>query len=211
MEGWGPIERKDKHPAAANHRRKDDKMTTKTKIATGLATMAAVVALPAAAFAATATSTGTLAPGALSLTTSAAPTFSATLDGTDQTKTYTVPTVVTDSRGSGAGWNLTITSTQFTTGGATPSTLATNASSITGVANSCAPGSTCTNPTNSVSYPVGVPAAPTPPTAVKYFNAATSTGKGKFNNTPSVDVFIPADANAGTYSSTLTLSAISGP
>ncbi len=186
-------------------------MTLKTKLATGMATMAVVVALPATAFAATATTTGNVGAGNLSLTTTAAPTFSATLDGTDQTKSYTVPTVATDSRGSGAGWNLTITSTQFTTGGATPSTLATNASSITGVANACAPGGTCTNPTNSVTYPVGVPAGATAPTAVKYFNAATSTGKGKFNNTPGVDVFLPADANAGTYSSTLTLSAVSGP
>ncbi len=185
-------------------------MTLKTKLATGMATMAAIVALPAAAFGATATTTGNVAAGSLSLTTSAAPAFSATLNGSDQTASYTVPTVATDSRGSGAGWNLTITSTQFTTGGATPSTLATNASSITGVTNTCAGGS-CTNPTNSVTYPVGVPAGATAPTAVKYFNAATSTGKGKFNNTPGVDVFLPADANAGTYSSTLTLSAVSGP
>lgn len=118
--------------------------------------------------------------------------------------------MATDSRGSGAGWNLTVTSTQFSTG-AGGSTLAANASSITGVANACASGSTCTNPTNSVTYPVGVPAGATAPTAVKYFNAATGTGKGKFDNTPGVNVFIPADANAGTYSSTLTLSAVSGP
>ncbi len=62
-----------------------------------------------------------------------------------------------------------------------------------------------------MTYPVGVPAGATAPTAVKYFNAALNTGKGKFNNTPSVGVFLPADASAGTYSSTLTLSAVSGP
>jgi len=80
---------------------------------------------PAAASAATATANG----GALSLTTSAAPSFGVTLDGTDQTGTYTVPSTVTDARGTSAGWNLTLTSTQFSTGGITPSTLSTGASS----------------------------------------------------------------------------------
>src|SRR5881227_3601886 len=102
-----------------------------------------------------------------------------------------------------AGWNLTITSTQFTTGGGSPHTLSTTASSLTGVTSSCVGGSTCTNPTNSVTYPVGVPAASSPPTAVKYFNAAASTGQGKFTNTPAVDVSVPANTAVGSYSSTL--------
>ena len=72
-------------------------------------------------------------------------------------------------------------------------------------------GSTCTNPTNSQTYPVGVPVGATPPTAARYFNAATSSGKGKFTNTPEVDVFLPANADAGSYSSTLTLTAATGP
>lgn len=182
------------------------------KLTLGLmATALLMLGAPAAASAATATATGTLAPGSLSLTTTAAPTFSATLAGIDQTATYTLPTTVTDARGNQAGWNLTVTSTQFTTGGGTPSTLATSASSITSVANTCVAGSTCTNPTNSVTYPVAVPAAATPPAAVKYFNAATGTGRGKFTNTPSVGVFLPSDTDAGTYSSTLTLASVSGP
>ena len=97
------------------------------------------------------------------------------------------------------------------TGGGSPSTLATNASTLTGVTNACASGSTCSSPTNSTTYPVGVPAGATAPTAVKYFNAGTSTGRGKFDNTPSVNVFLPATTDTGTYSSTLTLSAVSGP
>lgn len=186
-------------------------MLRNNKIALGLVVAAFTALAPASAMAASATSTGTVSGGTLSLTTAATPTFSATLDGTDQTGTYSVPTTVTDARGTSAGWNVTITSTQFTTGGATPSTLATNASTITGVTNACAPGSTCTNPTNSTTYPVAVPAAATAPAAVKYFNAATGTGKGKFTNTPAVSVAIPADSNVGTYSSTLTLSSVSGP
>ena len=176
------------------------------------ATVSLLAALaPQSALGASATVTGSVNAGTLSISTSATPSFSVTLDGTDKTGSYTVPTTVTDATGSGAGWNLTITSTQFTTGGGSPKTLATSASSLTGVTSSCAGGSTCTNPTNSVTYPVAVPAGSTPPTAVKYFNAALNTGAGQFTNTPTVSVSVPANTYAGSYSSTLTLAAVSGP
>src|SRR5680860_724959 len=114
---------------------------------------AAAFAFPASALAATAESTGTITAGSLSLTTAATPTFSATLDGTDKTPTYTLPMTVEDSTGSGSGWNTTITSTQFTTtGGEPPRTLSTTASSMTGVTSECAEG-TCTNPTTAITYP----------------------------------------------------------
>jgi putative surface cell wall-binding protein len=179
------------------------------RLIVALAAAAASVVPAQSALAATATVTGNVNAGTLSISTSATPSFSVTLDGTDKTGSYTVPTTVTDATGSGAGWNLTITSTQFTTGGGSPSTLATNASSITGVTNTCA--TTCVSPTNSTTYPVGVPAGSSPPTAVKYFNAAATTGGGKFTNTPAVDVSVPANSAVGTYSSTLTLAAVSGP
>ena len=81
-------------------------------------------------------------------------------------------------------------------------------STVTGVANSCVGGSTCTDPTNAISYPLAIPAAAP---AVKYFNGAASTGAGKFTNTPTIAVAVPANTRAGVYSSTLTLSAVSGP
>ena len=171
---------------------------------------AAFAVLPASAFGASATATGTLSGSTLSLSTSAAPSFSANLDSGDSTPTYTVPLTIQDTRGTGAGWNATITSTQFTTGGGTPSTLATNASTLTGVTSACATG-TCTNPTNSVTYPIAVPAGSTPPTAVKFFNAAANSGMGKFTNTPTIGVFVPQNSVAGTYTSTLTVSIVSGP
>jgi len=180
-------------------------------VVAGACAVACALVLPAAASAATATVTGTLTGSTLSLSTSATPSFSDNLDLGDQTPTYTVPTTLQDTRGTGAGWNLTITSTQFTTGGATPNTLATNASSLTGVTSSCAAG-TCTNPTNSVTYPVSpVPAGSVPPTAVRFFNAAASSGMGKFTVTPTIGVFVPQSSFAGTYTSTLTLSVVSGP
>src|SRR3954453_1714884 len=120
-----------------------------TAAVAAVAAFAATAAVAPAALAANATVTGTVSAGTLGITTSATPSFSVTLDGTDKTPTYTVPATVTDATGAGAGWKLTITSTQFTTGGGTPKTLATNASTITGVANSCTGSGTCTSPTNS--------------------------------------------------------------
>jgi hypothetical protein len=133
-----------------------------------------------------------------------------TLNGNDQTTTYALGLTVTDARGSGAGWNLTITSTLFSDGSGHQ--LASNASSINAAPSvSCNAGSSCTNPTNSVTYAVGVPAGATPPTAVKFFNAAANSGLGKFTITPTVTISIPANTIAGTYSSTVSVAIVSGP
>jgi hypothetical protein len=56
-----------------------------------------------------------------------------------------------------------------------------------------------------------VPAGTTPPTAVKFFNAAASSGMGKFTVTPTIGVSVPQSSTAGTYTSTLTISIVSGP
>lgn len=165
---------------------------------------------PGAAHAASVTATGTVSGSTLSLATSATPTFSASLDSGDQTPTYTIPLTVQDTRGTGAGWNLTVTSTTFSTGGGTPNLLATNASALTGVTSACATG-TCTNPTNAQTYPSTVPAATTAPAAVKFFNSAAGTGMGKFTVTPTIGVFVPQSSFAGSYSSTLTVAVVTGP
>jgi len=179
--------------------------------ATLLAVPAAIVlAAASSAAAANVTATATVNAGTLSLSTSATPSVSVTLDGTDKTPTYTLPMTVNDATGSGTGWNVTITSTTFTTG-APVHTLSTSASSVTGVTSTCAGGTTCTNPTNSITYPLTVPAAGTAPTAVKLFNAAANTGMGSFTVTPTVQVSIPANTYAGTYTSTVTVAVVSGP
>lgn len=178
--------------------------------ALALAALGTLLLSGAPALAATITATGTVSGSTLSVTTSATPSFSANLDGGDATPTYTIPFTVQDTRGTGAGWNLTVTSTTFTTGGATPRTLAANASSITGLVSSCTAG-TCTSPTSAQTYPIAVPSAATAPTAVKYFNSAADTGMGKFTTTPTVAVSIPQNVYAGTYTSTVTVSVVSGP
>jgi hypothetical protein len=138
------------------------------------------------------------------------PSFTLTLNGSDQVATSTMPLTV-DNSGLGVsltGWNLTITSTQYATGGG--ATLATDATTITGVTASCA-GVCTSNPSNSVGYPVGVPAGAGPPAPVKFFNAASTTGVGTFNVTPTLRVAVPANAYAGGYTSTLTVALVSGP
>lgn len=151
------------------------------------------------------------ATGALTVSSSAAPSFSVNLNGGDQAPTFTVPMTLTDTRtgsGSAAGWNLSITSTQYTTGTAT---LATNASAITALSATCDSGGSCVSPASTVSQPVSVPAAPTAPMPAKLTNATAGTGMGKFTVTPTVAVSVPQNSYAGAYRSTLTVSLSSGP
>jgi len=177
-------------------------------LALGL-TASAVLANPAGAVLATAN----VLAGTLSLSSSAAPSVSVTLNGTDQNADYSLPLSVIDATGSGAGWNLTVTSTQFSTGGASPKTLATDASKMRDRTSVCAIG-TCTNPTNSINFPppTTIPAGSTPPAAVKFFTSAANTGMGTFTVTVDpVRVTVPANAYAGVYTSTLTIAVVSGP
>jgi hypothetical protein len=170
---------------------------------------AAALVLTAVAVAGTVTTTATITgAGSLSLSHGTTASVSDTLDGTDQTVNYTLPLTMTDLRATGAGWNLTMTSTTFTNG---TQTLATTASSIASAASACTGGGTCTNPTNAISYPLTIPAAGTAPAAVKVFNAAANTGMGRFTITPSINVSIPGNSYAGSYTSTLTIAAVSGP
>jgi hypothetical protein len=185
-------------------------MSLRTTPWAALAAAALLAALPAAAHAAAVTATGTVTGTALSATSSATPSFTANLDSGDVTATYTIPLTVQDTRGTGAGWNLTITSTTFSTGGATPNLLSTNASSLTGVTSVCASG-TCTSPINAQTYPVGVPAAGTAPAAVKFFNTTANNGMGKFTITPTIAVTVAQNSFAGSYTSTVTASIVTGP
>ena len=137
-----------------------------------------------------------------------------TLAGIDQTVNYTLPITVVDATGTGDGWNLTITSTAFTTGGGGAHVLANNASTITSVASACvAATSTCTAPSNAVTYPLALPAGASAPSAAKFFNADADTGLGKFTITPTISIAIPANtyASQSGYSSTITVAVVSGP
>jgi hypothetical protein len=159
--------------------------------------------------AATAALAGTLAPTAtisgaagMSMNLPSSPSMTDTLDGTDHVVSWSALLGIVDARGSGAGWNLTVSATNFSDGAS--HTLAPG--TVSGVTSACQGGNACTGATNSVTYPLTIGG-----TAAKFFNASAATGLGKVNVTPSVDVTIPGNAYAGTYSSTVTLAAISGP
>src|SRR5579871_2217042 len=115
-------------------------------------------------------------------TAGASPTASVTLNGTNQTPTYAL--VFTASGTLSLGWNLTITSTTFTTASTPHRSLSTTASTITAVSAVCQNGQICvTDPSNSTTYPVTIPAASTAPTAVKFYSVAVATGLGTFTMT----------------------------
>ncbi len=170
-----------------------------------LAGAVTAVAAPAATIAASLT----IKAGPFSIYNPSTATVDATLDGLDQTVSYTVPLTVTDSRSSRAGWNLTITSTAFADGSG--HVLADDASAVTTVSSVCVTGQRCRKPRNSIRYPVTVPAGPTAPAAVKFFNAAARTGTGQFTVSPTVALLIPGDTYAGTYTCAVTFALSSGP
>ena len=168
-----------------------------------LAVVATALVTAAAATAASITATATLTgAGALSLNVPATASLSATLTGLDQTVNYSPVLGLVDARGTGAGWNLTMSATTFSDG--LGHTLA--AGAITGATSACHTGSTCTAPTSSVTYPITLST-----TASKVFNAAANTGLGQVDVTPTVQVSVPGSAFAGVYTSTVTVAAVSGP
>ena|SRR5438270_13953438 len=173
--------------------------------------MAFAMSSSAIAFADSTTGTITITSGTLMETGAAAPALRLTTNGIAQTAPYALAMTTTDATGSGSGWNLTITSTTFITDDATPHTLSTSASLLTGVTAACVANTTCTNPTNAITYPVAVPAAATAPPAVKFFNASANTGMGKFSVTPMISISLPAGMYVGVYSSIVTLGIVSGP
>lgn len=147
--------------------------------------------------------------GGLSVTPPASLTWPSTaLNGKNQLLTLSPLIAVDDETASGAGWNLTATSTTFTSVSA--KTLPTTAATLSAVSAVAGTGN-CTMPTNVISYPVAIPAAATAPTAVKIFDAAAATGSGPINLTLSLGLTLPARTVVGAYSSTWTFTVASGP
>ncbi len=184
---------------------------TGRRLTAGLAVTLVAALLPVVALGAT--GTATIAAGSLGfVSTPPNVTFSATLNGLDQSVTTTQALDVGDATGSGTGWNITATSTTFSTGGGSPRLLSTTATSLTGApTDACDASATCTLATNSVTYPYVLPAAGTAPTATKMYNAAANTGLGNQTVTPTWRLSVPANTFAGTYTSTWTISLVSGP
>jgi hypothetical protein len=150
--------------------------------------------------------------GSLTLAAPASSSFpSVTLNGTDKTATGSIVLTPDDESGTGSswnGWNITGTSSTFSDGAG--HILPTTAASISAATRS-APTGNCALPTNSITYPVTLPAGSTPPTAVKLYNAAANTGEGPTNVTLTTKLAVGANTYKGTYTSTWTFAIVSGP
>jgi hypothetical protein len=158
-----------------------------------------------ATFKATTCTTG----NALSLAVPGSVSFSGvTLNGTDQTVSTTARLTPDDETTAHVGWNVTGTSTAFSDAGG--HTLPATATTITGASTSMTAGN-CVMPTNSIGYPVSLPAGPGPPTAVKLFNAASGTGAGPTNIVLTFQLAVPANSYKGAYTSTWAFAIVSGP
>ncbi len=193
------------------------------------ASSASAAACNPATFAANCTMTGTatVTGGSLGVAAPAVQTWATTLDGTDKQLVDTTDTSfsVQDATGSGLGWHVTGAATPFTVGASSTvltdtGTLVFNGSTTdetTGAApgSACAPATTCTVPTPSVTFPVDFTTDGTPSTI---YNAALATGLGNIligssseGNAAAWWLNVPASASAGVYVSTITLTIASGP
>jgi len=171
-----------------------------------------------------------LSGGTLTLTSPSALGWTATLTGLDldlvDATTAHQSYVVDDATGSGDGWHVTVSATQFSTGGGTPlllantGTFSTNGStssitSTTAPSPDCSSGSTCTLPTNTTTYPVAITTAATSPTPVTIYDTSAGTGLGSITigTTDPVGwwLYVPANTAPGTYTSTVTMEIISAP
>ena len=125
--------------------------------------------------------------------------------GGDQVVEVDLPFTVSDTRGTGAGWALSVTSNGFWQSLAPmPQTNA----SITGATAVCSAPDPCTLPQTSVTYPLAVPTTGGP---VRFFNATTSTGMGSTDLTARMAVTVPGNSLAGSFETTLTLTQAAGP
>jgi hypothetical protein len=130
---------------------------------------------------------------------------------------------VNNSAGTGSGWNVTVSATTFSSG---PHTLPDtgrlefngSTSSLTGAAPSAACVGSCVLPADTTTYPVTIDTAASSPDAFTIYDASAGTGTGVVAlGGPSAThpigwwIQVPASAYAGSYTSTLTLTLVSGP
>ena len=176
----------------------------------------------------TLTGTLTVTGGTLTLTSPASLTWADTLNGTNQSVVDTTPAdqqlTVNDATGSGAGWHITASATTFTSGAHTLANAGTlvNTGSVTSVAATTAPSATCvvtcTVPTNTTTYPVALTTAAAAPPVSTIYDTSALTGIGQMTLGGSASanpigwwLNVPSNTFAGTYTSTITMTIVSGP
>jgi hypothetical protein len=122
-----------------------------------------------------------------------------TLNGDDQSQTFTITSRI-DNSGS-AGWKV-----QASAGAPAFATYALPALQVTAGSWSCVAGCTSNPLPSGLSYPVTLSATPQ-----TIYNAAAASGRGKFDVASTFLVSYPAKTIAGTYTATITLSGSTGP
>ncbi len=127
-----------------------------------------------------------------------------TLNGDDQAQTFAVDVQVDDKihgKGCCNGWRIEASATTLRgPAGTLPPIVVTD-----GAASTCS-GHKCVDPANTVTWPVGLTATPTP-----IFDAQAATGTGTTVVTSTYQVTYPASALPGTYSGTLSITAVNSP
>jgi hypothetical protein len=152
------------------------------------------------------TGTATISGTTLTLATPAPVQFVATLQGIHQLVTAPQALDVMDRTGSGFGWNVSLTTTTFTTSGldSPVRVLADNSVSDLGASGACDVSEDCVLADNLAGSVVNIPAADTAPDPVVILSAGSDTGMSDQTWTHSMQLALPGDAHAGNYSSTWT-------
>lgn len=171
-------------------------------------------------------------PGYLAVGAPATLSWAGTLTGRNQTlvdgNASDQQVTVNDQTNTGNGWHVTVAATSFTNGSGyslpaagvlTVTGSVTNSGLSVGPTAACAGSVVCALPNNSaVTYPVAITTAATSPVAQTVYDARAYTGVGPVSlggssaaNPVGWWVAVPALAQSGTYSSTVTISIVSGP
>ena len=170
------------------------KTTRSALVALGACVVLALAASPAMAD----TTTSVVSGGNLTETTSGATLSGVTLDGTDQTATGTASSEwsITDARGTGAPWTLSVSATDFRSDAGTvettPRTIPASALTITPGAVTAAAGSDSAS---------AIDASPlTVSDTAQALVSASGPEKGTYTMTPSFSLAVPANAYRSNYS-----------
>jgi len=149
--------------------------------------------------------------GPLSLTTSNLAQFNYAL-GDATRPTGTLPITVNDTRGTGAGWTVTLTMTQFTGENSSSHTLSkTGTASVTAIGLTCAQETTCTLPESSgcsISSSA-LPITMDGTTSTQLCNSEANAGMGEIVLNPTITLAIPGYAFVDTYTSAITVTVTS--
>jgi hypothetical protein len=151
--------------------------------------------------------------------------FDVTLNGQDQIATSSHVISVSDLTSGGRGWRLTVSATQFSTGGRTPYNLPSMALTVGQGSGPAFQGPRVVSasvdagdaiPANAfgINGQLEVPAVPlegAAPTPAVFFVAAAGTGQGTFEIEIPYSLRVPANAHAGQYATSVTITHVVGP